>query len=472
MAGNAVKLEFAGDADKLQRAARQATAAVDSVSQSAKDAEGDYDKAGQAADKYGEKMGDLGSATTGAIDAIDSLSGGLQAVADVQDYARERAARLARANVDVMQATEDMAQANRDAKQSVIDSEQAELDLKQARLDQKTAIEDYNKAVKEHGKDSSEAKQAQLDLAQAGIDVKQAQEDSAQAVRDSAQANIDAKTAQVDLNDAMHEANPPQLQEWADKLALITPLLTAVIGVTSLVTAAQWAWNAAQLANPLVWIVLGIIALIAIIVLLVKNWDWVKEKGGQAWDWIKEKAGQAWDWLKTIPGKIGEAFSSVWGGIREPFRKAWDWVKDKTVSFWEWLKKLPGKIADAFGSIGSKISRPFRSAFNAISNAWNNTVGNLSWTVPGWVPGVGGNTVSAPRLPTFHAGGKVPGMPGQEVPIMALAGETVLPAGRSGGGDMVHVVVKLDTDTLIESIGRTVRRRGGNVQFVLGGANG
>lgn len=428
MAGNTLTLNFAGDADKLQRAARTAQQSVNSVAQAAQDAGGRFNDSAQNAGRFEQRMGSLGAATTGLTDAVDSLGGGLQAVADIQDAARAQAQRLARANVDVMQATEDMAQAQRDASQAGIDAEQAALDETQARIDQKTALADYNEAVREHGRNSVEAQQAQVDLKQAGIDLKQAQEDAAQATRDASQANIDAKTAQVDLNDAMHEANPPELQTWADKLNLITPLLTALIGITSLVTAAQWLFNASLWASPVTWIVVGIVALIAIIVLLVKNWDTVKAAGERAWRAIRSAASTAWDWLKELPRKIGSAFASI----------------------------------------GDKISRPFRAGFNAISNAWNNTVGNLSWTVPGWVPGVGGQSISAPRLPTFHTGGTVPGLPGQEVPIMALAGETVLPAGRSSGGEMAHVTVKLDGEVLLEAIARMVRRRGGGAQLVLG----
>jgi hypothetical protein len=427
---NTLTLDFAGDADKLRAASRDATRALDDVSAATGDTNATMRDGAQSSSNLESKLGSLGAATTGATDALDSLSGGLQAAADIQDYARDRAQRLARANVDVMQAQEDLNQSVRDGAQAAIDADQAALDLTQARLDEKTALEEYNEAVKEHGKGSDEAKQAQIDLQQAGIDVKQALEDQEQATRDAAQANIDAKTAQVDLNDAMHEANPPQLQEWADKLALLTPLLTAVVGVVGLVTAAQWLWNAAQLASPLTWIVVGIIAIIGVIALLVIKWDWVKEKGAAAWKWIKDAAQKSWDWMKTIPGKI----------------------------------------ADHFRLVGKSLSAPFKSAFNAISDAWNNTVGRLSWTVPGWVPGVGGNTISAPKLPKFHTGGIVPGVPGTEVPIMALAGEEVVARGGSGSG-VTRVTVMLDSDVLIEGIARGVRRRGRDVQLVLGGGD-
>lgn len=432
MAGNSVSLDFAGDADKLKKAADEAKKALSDVQAAADDTGTAMADQTQSASRLEDRLGSLGAATTGTVDALDTLSGGLQAVADIADYSRDRAQRLARANVDVMQAQEDLNQAMRDGKQAALDVEQAAIDLTQARLDEKTALADYNLAVKEHGRDSAEARQAQIDMKQASLDVKQAQEDSAQAVRDAAQANIDAKTAQVDLNDAMHEANPPQLQEWADRLGLITPLLTAVVGVTSLVTAAQWAWNAATLASPVTWIVLGIVALIGVIALLVYKWDWVKKAGAAAWRWILDAAKDSWNWMKKIPRWVGDAFSTL----------------------------------------GQAISRPFRWAFNQVADAWNNTVGSLSWTVPGWVPGIGGNSLSVPNIPRFHTGGVVPGSPGQEVPIMALAGETIIPANRSAGaGQTVYVRGDGLIDTLIDMIANEIRRRGGNAQLVLGGAN-
>lgn len=428
MAGNTMTLDFAGDADKLKKAAAEAKAALNDVDAASADTGTAMRDSSQQAGRLEDRLGSLGSATTGAVDALDSLSGGLQAVADISDYSRERAQRLARANVDVLQAQEDLNQAVRDSKQASLDAGQAALDLTQARLDEETALKAYNDAVKEHGKNSVEARQASIDLSQASLDVAQAQEDQKQATRDAAQANIDAKTAQVDLNDAMHEANPPQLQEWADKLGLITPLLTAVIGVTSLVTAAQWAWNAAQLASPTTWIVVGIVALIAVIALLVVKWDWVKEKGAAAWRGITSAASKAWDYLGKIPGWVGGAFSKI----------------------------------------GSSIAGPFKSAFNSVADAWNNTVGALSWTVPGWVPGIGGNSLSVPDIPRFHTGGVVPGPPGTEVPIIAMAGERVSLPGRDTGGS-TQVVIMLDSEVLARGVARQVSRRGGNVQFVLGG---
>lgn len=456
MAGNSVTLEFAGDADKLKKAAKEAQAALDDVDKATHDTGTAMADESKQASRLEDRLGSLGSATTGAVDAMDSLAGGLQAVADVSDYSRARAARLERANLDVEQAMadgrqaaidleqsyRDLAQTGQDLTQAELDIGQAEQDREQAILDAQIALEEYNAVVKEHGKGSLEARQASLDLSQAEqdkaqaladaeqatLDYDQALTDQKQATEDGRQANLDARDAQLNLNDAMHEANPPQLQEWADKLNLITPLLTAVIGVTSLVTAAQWAWNAAQAASPHMWLIIGVTAVVAVIALLVWKWDWVKEKGKQAWRAVTDAGKSAWNWLKDVPGKIGGAFASL----------------------------------------GSAISKPFIGAFNKVSDAWNSTVGSLSWSVPGWVPGIGGNSINVPDMPRFHTGGTVPGPPGTEVPIMAMAGEEVSLPGRQSAGQMT-VIVQLDNDVLVRGVARGVSRRGGNVQFVLGG---
>lgn len=431
MAGNTLTLDFAGDADKLRKASKQATAAVDDVATSAREAGADFTEATKDSDRFTDKIGKLGAGVSGMTDAVDSAGAAVQGLADIQSAAKNTAQKLARANNDVAQAQEDMNQALRDGKQAAIDIGQAEIDLEQARLDQATTLKDYNTAVKEHGVASDEARQAMIDMKQAGQDVSQAQEDMAQFTRDAAQANIDGKSAQLDLNDAMTAAHPPELQQWADKIDMVTPLLSGLVGIVGLVTAAQWAWNAAQLASPLGWIVLAIAAVIAIVILLVKHWDWVKKAGAAAWNWIKSAAGHAWDFIKKIPGWIGSAFRSI----------------------------------------ASAITAPFRSAFNFIADAWNYTIGSLAWTVPGWIPYIGGNTISVPNLPKFHSGGTVPGTPGTEVPIMALAGETVIP--RGGGTDIVirSGGTQLD-DLLVEILSRAIRRRAnGNVQLALGGLN-
>ncbi|RQW83553.1 hypothetical protein [Micromonospora globispora] len=237
------------------------------------------------------------------------------------------------------------------------------------------------------------------------------------------------------------------VQGWADLAGGMAPLLLGlaqtkvgmmahvvwsgiVRAATATWAAMQWVLNSALFASPITWIVVGILLLVGVIILIATKTDWFQRAWKAAWGWIKSAASNTWEFIKKIPGWIGTAFS---------------------------------KVSDA-------VSKPFKAAFNAIANAWNNTVGQLSWSVPGWVPFIGGNTISVPHLPTFHAGGVVPGAPGQNVLAMLQAGETVTSnAGRGGGAALVLQSSGTSVDDLLmEVLRRAIRVRGGDVQVALG----
>lgn len=194
--------------------------------------------------------------------------------------------------------------------------------------------------------------------------------------------------------------------------------------------AAQWLMNTALLASPITWIIVGIVALVAVVYLIATRTRWFQ---------------QAW--------------SVAWGAIRAAASNAWAFIR-----------QIPGWIASAFSGIAGAISAPFRSAFNFIAQAWNNTVGGLSFTIPGWVPGIGGNSFGVPRLPYFHSGGIVPGVVGTNVLTVLQAGERVSSVAGSQGQQPIIVMIGGQTvgEALLDPLRGAVRSRGGDVQAVLG----
>lgn len=417
MAGkNQVTLTLAGDSTQLEKAFA-ATASGAARMEVAVQASGS---------RMERAMDRVNSASVFLTEGISGLGDSVAALTQLSRDSAERADRLARAQLDVeqamadgTQAAQDMQQALADVRQATLDLEQSQrdsvqaaLDVEQAHIDADAATKDYADAVKEHGATSIEARQAALDLKQAQEDLAQAQQDAKQAgedqnqalldqnqaLADQTQAGIDAKGALIGLNEAKRAAIPPtQLQVWTERLSALAPVLFTVIGAVQLFTTAQWSLNFAWLASPITWIILGIVALVAAIVLIATKTTWFQDAWNAAWGWIKRTALDVWNWLSKLPGMIGSAFA---------------------------------RIADF-------ITTPFRTAFNFIAKAWNNTIGRLSWTVPGWIPGIGGNTISVPKLPTYHDGGVVPGAPGSEQLALLEAGETVIPAGQSAGSPVV-----------------------------------
>jgi hypothetical protein len=435
MAGNIVNVEFAGDSASLAKASKKASDSVESVGKASTGASTDMAKNSKESGSLLDSYSKLGNAVSGASDAIGDVTDGLSALSSATSINYEKQQKQQRALNDVAQAQEDLNQAVRDGSQATIDSGQSTIDATQATLDLATATKQHAADVKEYGANSLEAKQDTIDMSQAQQDLKQAHEDGLQAQRDASQATIDAKGAQLDLNDAQREANPPDLAKWAGMVETYAPLLQGLVGVTGLITAAQWAWNAAQAASPTTWIIIAIVALVAIVVIIATKTKWFQNIWKVAWSGIKTAAKASWDFIKQIPGWIGTAFSKI----------------------------------------GSAIASPFREAFNLVASAWNNTVGRLNWTVPGWVPGIGGNSIGVPQLPHFHEGGTVPGTPGSNVLAMLQGGEEVTSVAGAGGGGMTLTIDSRGSgldDLLVEIISKAVRGRGGSAQRGLGGRNG
>lgn len=107
-------------------------------------------------------------------------------------------------------------------------------------------------------------------------------------------------------------------------------------------------FSAALLSNPLSWIVAAIVAVIAAIVLLVKNWDTVKEKlingwnslkksAGEIWENIKNKISEKWDalldaaknWGVNLINKIRDGISEAFEDVKKSITEKVDWIKEK-----------------------------------------------------------------------------------------------------------------------------------------------
>lgn len=148
-------------------------------------------------------------------------------------------------------------------------------------------------------------------------------------------------------------------------------------------------------------------------------------------------------------------FQTIW-------RVAWAGIRTAASNTWNFIKRIPGWIGSAFRSVAGFITAPFRLAFAGIRSLWNSTLGGKGFSIPSWVPGIGGKGFTIPRL---HAGGVIPGVRGEAVPFLGLAGERVLgPASSGGGGEQW---IRLDMGelgaVLLEPIRREVARRGGSV---------
>ena len=141
----------------------------------------------------------------------------------------------------------------------------------------------------------------------------------------------------------------------ANKVGMVASAVASGVatGATAALTAAQWALNAAFVATPIGWIVLGLAAVVAAGVALYKNWDTVKAKAGEVWNSIK----------------------TAFGGIRDSITGAFSAAKEKVAGFFSWLNQKIESVP-ILGSI-------YKGGKNAVSWIADRLDGNAMGT-PYW----------------------------------------------------------------------------------------
>ena len=147
-------------------------------------------------------------------------------------------------------------------------------------------------------------------------------------------------------------------------LLTMTGVLGGQAAATGTATVAQTGLNAAMAANPIGAVILAIEALIAVGVLLYKNWDT-----------IKAGAQSLWNKFKDVSIRIGTAFSGAFNKVKNAAKTALEWVGDKL----SWLNNKIESIP-ILGSLYKGAKGALGTAVEWVDNA---TTGNRSGTSTG-----------------------------------------------------------------------------------------
>lgn len=133
----------------------------------------------------------------------------------------------------------------------------------------------------------------------------------------------------------------------------------ATTAASKAAAAAQWLWNAAMAANPIGLIIAGVAALVAGVVLLIKNWDAVVGAVKAAFKWFKDLLGKAPDWLLALVfpfgllikhfDKVKAVAVNVFGALKSAVSSVVGWVKSR----WDTIKKV---LLTLLGPIGLVIA--------------------------------------------------------------------------------------------------------------------
>lgn len=165
--------------------------------------------------------------------------------------------------------------------------------------------------------------------------------------------------------------NPEAVQQFAIVLGVLAAAFVVL-------TIAVWAANAAFLANPVTWIIVAIVALIAAIVLLVLNWDtvvaWITEVWSGFISWITEVIMGFESWWRSVWEGFAGWISDLWAGFI-------GWISDLWQGYINWIVSVIVAFIVTWRTMWNNVSKFFSDLWAGIvgfvTDAWNNVLAFL-----------------------------------------------------------------------------------------------
>lgn len=166
----------------------------------------------------------------------------------------------------------------------------------------------------------------------------------------------------------------PIIQKMTEWAPILGPLVLALAGFAAI----MWVVNAAMAANPITWIILGIMLLIAAVVLLVMNWGNVVKWLGEIWggfiNWCKQIIDGFVVWWNQVWAGVGAFISAVWNNIV-------NWVRGAINNVWQTIVRVAITIKNYWDNfwlqIGAKIGEIWGGIKKGVQDGINNVVSFL-----------------------------------------------------------------------------------------------
>ena len=157
--------------------------------------------------------------------------------------------------------------------------------------------------------------------------------------------------------------------QYLKELEIVTKL-SAVADY--LLSAAQWVLNEAMDANPIVLIVLALIALAAAFIWAYQNVDWFREMVDNAWASIVTFGQQVYNLISGALAAIMPAISAIGsfliGRVTSTFSTVWS-IISAAMNLWNQATAKAREIANAIGQAFNGVKGQIQTAFNGVTNA-------------------------------------------------------------------------------------------------------
>ena len=209
-------------------------------------------------------------------------------------------------------------------------------------------------------------------------------------------------------------------------------LATKALGGLKMAASAAGSALKFMFTNPIGMAITAIATLVLAGIYLYKNWDEVKAKLVELWTAFEEKFPGLAATMKNI---YESSIKPTIDGIKTTFQGLISFISG--VFSGDWTKAWEG-AKTSFSGCFQALPEFAKGPLNLVISLANKAIAGLnslgSFTVPDWVPGVGGKSmgINIPQIPMLASGGIATG------PSLAMVGEgrepeAILPLSRLGG---------------------------------------
>ncbi|QDF17432.1 tape measure protein [Gordonia phage Coeur] len=263
-------------------------------------------------------------------------------------------------------------------------------------------------------------------------------------------------------------------------LAAYKAIQAGITAATTAWTAVQWLLNSALLANPITWVVIAVVALIAVIVLIATKTTWFQT----IWQAMCAAAVAAWNWIKSALSSFAGWIVGLWNRIVAGARAAWEFVRSIVSTVFGAIRSIVSAQINAVvavfnrvRSVGQSVFGAIRSVIDTVGSAISTVVGwvqslisaisNISWpSPPGWLSSIFGGL--DPALMPGAAAYMTPAWAVQDPTKLHLAGgfPSLADLGGLGGGRPIivqqdnSITVEVDGSGIVDAVavGRQIER--------------
>lgn len=279
-------------------------------------------------------------------------------------------------------------------------------------------------------------------------------------------------------------------------MAVVHGVVAVALGVAA---AAQWVFNAAMAVGllPILAVVAAVGLLIAIVVLIVKNWGTIGPFFVGLWEgikkvfagigkWFGDVFNGAWNAIKIAFSAVIGFFQGVWSGIVKIFTSVYTWFGNAFTSAWNGIKYAFSAVGGFFKGIWDGMKSGFSTVVNFLIDGVNSLakllltplnfvikginlispikIPELKLTIPNIPRFAGGALVSAPTLAMVGDNRNARSDPEVITPVsklMDMLKTTFADMGSGSDSDNtpIQVNLMLDTGVIVGSVVTSINRK-------------